>query len=154
MESSFVCGNERDLARVASENHVRTLSRVYEDYRPDPALLEATHGLADRIAFWLTIIALAVGTEVEYAVMEEGGERYILAAARLDDARLALARHEVRAPAAGIVMQRLVAPGARVMLEGDGPWVGQVLHTYRPERLQVRVDVPGQGNLCRDASQS
>jgi isoleucyl-tRNA synthetase len=63
---------------------------VYRD-RQDPALTVAfTLENGDRILAWTTTpwtlpsnLALAVGPDIDYAVMEENGQRYILAAARL-----------------------------------------------------------------------
>ncbi len=64
---------------------------VYQD-RQDPAItvwFEDDHG--DRLLAWTTTpwtlpsnLALAVGPDIPYAVMEENGQRYILAEARLD----------------------------------------------------------------------
>jgi isoleucyl-tRNA synthetase len=64
---------------------------VYRD-RQDPALTVMFHlETGEKILAWTTTpwtlpsnLALAVGPDVEYAVMEENGQRYILAAARLD----------------------------------------------------------------------
>lgn len=64
------------------------------------------------------------------------------AEARLANAELALARHEVRAPCAGVVMRTEVAPGFRMMPDGDRPHAAHVLHLYDPSSLQARVDVP------------
>lgn len=71
------------------------------------------------------------------------------AAAAVDAARTAVAEAELRlermtieAPRAGVVMQRLVAPGDKVMLGADGRHTAHAVHLYDPESLQVRVDVP------------
>jgi len=64
------------------------------------------------------------------------------AGARLKEAQLRLRRMEVTASAAGTVMDRLVAPGAKVMRAMDSPTSAHIIHLYDPERLQVRVDVP------------
>ncbi len=65
-----------------------------------------------------------------------------LAEAVRDEARLRLDRTEVRSPAAGIVMTRLVEPGSKLMLDGDDMRSAQVVRLYDPRKLQVRVDVP------------
>lgn len=57
-----------------------------------------------------------------------------------EETALALERTQVRAPAPGVVLERLVEPGARVSMEGAMP--GAVVRLYDPSRLQVRVDVP------------
>jgi HlyD family secretion protein len=62
---------------------------------------------------------------------------------RLAQAALALERTTVRAPAAGVVLERSVAPGA--VLDGAGAVVGSL---YDPSSLRVRVDVP-QGDVAK-----
>jgi len=58
------------------------------------------------------------------------------------EAKLRLKRTEVTSPVSGIVMRRLAAPGAKMMLGMDSPHSAHVVHLYDPEKLQVRVDVP------------
>jgi RND family efflux transporter MFP subunit len=65
-----------------------------------------------------------------------------VAEAALGEAKLRLDRTAVKSPAAGVVMQRLVEPGSKVILSGDMPRSAQVARLYEPGRLQVRVDVP------------
>ncbi len=62
--------------------------------------------------------------------------------AMLGEATLRLERTEIRSPAAGIVMTRLVEPGAKVMLSGNEMRSAYVLRLFDPAKLQVRVDVP------------
>jgi len=76
------------------------------------------------------------------AAVEQARARVAAAEAARDEAALRLSRMEVRSPADGIVMNRLVSPGAKLMLGGDNPQSAQVLRLYDPRRLQVRVDVP------------
>jgi len=64
------------------------------------------------------------------------------ARAALEDAALQLDRMKVRAPVSGVVMNRLVEPGSKVLLQMDDPRSAQIVRLYDPERLQVRVDVP------------
>jgi HlyD family secretion protein len=64
------------------------------------------------------------------------------AEAQRDEARLRLARTEVRAPADGVVMSRYAEPGSAMMLNTDNPRSAQVFRLYDPAKLQVRVDVP------------
>ena len=61
------------------------------------------------------------------------------ARAELGTAELALARMEVRAPAAGVVLERLATPGS--ILEGE---TAAVVTLYDPASVRVRVDVPQQ----------
>ena len=65
-----------------------------------------------------------------------------LAQATRDEAALRLARMEVRSPADGIVMQRLVEPGSKLLLDMDDPRSAQAVRLYNPKKLQVRVDIP------------
>jgi len=67
------------------------------------------------------------------------------AAVARDQARLLLERMDVRSPVAGVVLSRLVEPGARLTMaasssQGAG-MSGVVLRVYDPSQLQVRVDV-------------
>ena len=62
--------------------------------------------------------------------------------ARVEAADLRLSRMTVYAPVDGIVMNRLVSPGAKLMLGGDDMHSAHVVHLYDPNALQVRVDVP------------
>jgi HlyD family secretion protein len=58
------------------------------------------------------------------------------------EAELAVSRMTVHAPASGVVLQRLVEPGQRLMLDANNPYAGVVLRLYDPGHVQVRVDVP------------
>jgi len=70
-----------------------------------------------------------------------------LAAARTtrDEAQLRLARMEVRAPAAGIVLERFAAPGTTL---AGGERGSLVCTLFDPMHLRVRVDVP-QGEIAK-----
>ncbi len=80
--------------------------------------------------------------EAEARASVAKAEAALLAAvAARDEARLRLERMEIRAPADGTVLSRLVEPGSAVA--GEGPVGGTpVARLYDPARLQVRVDVP------------
>jgi HlyD family secretion protein len=65
-----------------------------------------------------------------------------LADVAVTEAKLRLERTEVKSPADGVVMQRLVEPGSKVMFVGDMVHSAHVARLYDPRRLQVRVDVP------------
>ena len=56
-----------------------------------------------------------------------------------DQVALALARTEVRAPVAGVVMARLAAPGSFVGMDAA---TATVVQLFDPKSLQVRTDVP------------
>jgi RND family efflux transporter MFP subunit len=64
------------------------------------------------------------------------------AEARREEAVLRMTRMEVRSPADGVVMTRLVEPGSKLMLKSDNPRSAQVVRLYDPAKLQVRVDIP------------
>lgn len=66
-------------------------------------------------------------------------------AAEVAEAELLLRRMEIVSPVSGVVLQRLVEPGSRIMLDAEGPAAGMagiVLKLYSPEKLQVRAEVP------------
>ena len=65
-----------------------------------------------------------------------------LAEAAVAEAKLRLERTAVRSAADGVVMQRLVEPGSKVMFVGDMIHSAHIVRLYDPKRLQVRVDVP------------
>jgi len=76
------------------------------------------------------------------AAVERASASVAAAEAARDEAALRLERMEVRAPVDGVVMNRLAAPGSKLMLGGDNPASAQVVRLYDPKHLQVRVDVP------------
>jgi len=82
---------------------------------------------------------LAVADAEAEVARDEGA--VAAATARRDEARLAHERTQVRAPVDGVVLARLVAPGSRVMLEGEAH-SAHIVHLYDPAHLQVRVDIP------------
>ena len=59
-----------------------------------------------------------------------------------DEAALRVRRLDIVAPVDGVVMQRLVAPGDKLMLGMDDMHSAHTVHLYDPQHLQVRVDVP------------
>jgi len=61
----------------------------------------------------------------------------VAAEARAAEAKLALERHAVKAPAAGVVLQRMAAPGTAT----GSPEHVAMLTLYDPTQLRVRVDV-------------
>ncbi|MCP4759830.1 MAG: efflux RND transporter periplasmic adaptor subunit [Planctomycetes bacterium] len=74
---------------------------------------------------------------------KEGSAKSLIAvaAAKLEEAELALARTTVRSPIDGIVIERLTSPGS-VIRFGNGEHASHVIHLYDPAKLQVRADVP------------
>lgn len=74
--------------------------------------------------------------------LEEATAAVADAAARRDEARLRLSRMEIRSPADGIVMQRLVESGSKLSFSMDAEHSAHAVRLYDPNKLQVRVDVP------------
>lgn len=64
------------------------------------------------------------------------------AQAAVQEAELRLRRMTLMSPADGVVMQRLVAPGDKLMIGMDDKHSSHAIHLYKPGELQVRVDVP------------
>lgn len=59
-----------------------------------------------------------------------------------DEAALRLSRMEIRTPTDGIVMNRLIEPGSKLLISMNDPNGSIALKTYDSAKLQVRVDVP------------
>ena len=78
----------------------------------------------------------------EAKALEEATAAVADATAMRDEAALRLARMEVRSPADGIVMQRLVEPGSKLAFGMDPDHSAHAVRLYDPKKLQVRVDVP------------
>lgn len=60
----------------------------------------------------------------------------------LAEADLRLQRMTIKSPVDGVVMDRRVAPGSKLMLGMDEMHSAHAIHLYNPAALQVRVDVP------------
>lgn len=65
-----------------------------------------------------------------------------LARVALAEAKLRVERLEIKAPADGVIVERLKQPGSKTMLNMDDPRSAVVATLYNPSKLQVRVDVP------------
>lgn len=59
-----------------------------------------------------------------------------------EEAELRFKRMTIKSPIDGVVMDRLVGPGSKIMLAMDSPHSAHTIHLYNPNQLQVRVDVP------------
>lgn len=127
---------ERATARVAAEQSAL-------------AMLEAEAALAAAQVAKATAALARARQERELRVEEKGRLAAAQAAAaaakaahheaeaRLAAAELELERHVVRAPTAGVVLQRLVAAGSAT----GGPDHGALVTLYDPTQLRVRIDV-------------
>lgn len=65
-----------------------------------------------------------------------------LSRALRDEARLRVERMCIVSPADGVVLRRLVSPGAKLVMNTDNPASAEVIRLYDPSKLQVRVDIP------------
>lgn len=59
-----------------------------------------------------------------------------------DEAALRLSRMEIRTHTDGIVMNRMIEPGSKLLISMNDPNGSIALKTFDPAKLQVRVDVP------------
>jgi HlyD family secretion protein len=131
--------------------------RVQKEYENQKAVAEATRGRQPIIAAQITALQAEVKAAREHlelrinlTKMLENGQAAVAkmtagvaaAQAARDEAQLRLERMDIRAPVAGVVMNRLVAPGSKLMLNSNEMQSAQVLRLYDPARLQVRVDIP------------
>ncbi|MFI4859233.1 MAG: efflux RND transporter periplasmic adaptor subunit [Phycisphaerales bacterium JB063] len=73
---------------------------------------------------------------------DEAAAEVVAARVRVAEAALRLERMTLYSPVDGVVMNRLVAPGDKLMLGADGMHTAHAVHLYDPGSLQVRVDVP------------
>lgn len=82
--------------------------------------------------------------ELEQAIAKLAAEEHTVQTIRVkrDEAKLRLARTEVRSPVDGIVMESMVVPGAKLYVNMNEKNSAQALKLYNPLKLQVRVDVP------------
>ncbi len=115
--------------------------------RAELASLQARVGTAE---------ALSASAAAEHAAAAEAfrlriAERRALDAAKADadrarvmrdEAALRIERLSLRAPVAGVIQRRLVAPGSRMMPLSENMEASRAAVIYDPARLQVRVDVP------------
>ncbi len=132
---------ESDAARA---NHAAAVSRVAElrDEVDRKRGLVAAGGISQGQFARLELRLKAMEQEVESAAAATSAAEARVRQHQVvcEEADLALERTQVRAPAPGVVLARLVEPGARISMEGAMP--GAVVRLYDPARLQVRVDVP------------
>lgn len=138
------CRAANTLEREAADRHerIRNLDRAVS-----AAEIVATRLALERAkAGCLAAAAMADESEAEIRRLEletAGKDEGIAAAAvAVDQARLALERTRITAPVGGRVLRLAAAPGQKKMLLMDDPDSSTIAVLYRPEKLQVRVDVP------------
>lgn len=109
------------------------------------ALSRERDALARRVTAARTLVELkadekrAVGEAAAALAAAEASVRR--AAVALSDAELQLGRMAVRAPVSGRVLELIAEPGSRVGADNLGQDGSTVATMYRPEALQLRVDV-------------
>src|ERR1043165_676015 len=82
--------------------------------------------------------------EMEQAIAKLAAEEHTVHTIRVkrDEAKLRLSRMEVRSPADGVVMERMVDRGSKLFVNMNEKNSAQAYKLYDPSKLQVRVDVP------------
>jgi multidrug efflux pump subunit AcrA (membrane-fusion protein) len=65
-----------------------------------------------------------------------------VARAEMATAELALSRHQLAAPADGVVLRRFIIPGSKLVRDMDDPNSSLAFELYDPRRLQIRADIP------------
>ncbi|MSR70412.1 MAG: efflux RND transporter periplasmic adaptor subunit [Phycisphaerales bacterium] len=128
------------VARLIDDSAKLALQRAEAELLVKDAELA---GIADELTRKEQLVAIggvSVGEVARLALRVQGAKaaRAQVASAR-DESALALARTEVRTPAEGVVMARLVTTGSFV---GMGPENAAVVQIFDPASLQVRTDVP------------
>ncbi len=128
------------VARLVDDQAVLALRRAEAELQVKVAELAA---LEDELTRKSTLVEIGGVSAAEVArlglrVSAARATHAQFAVAR-DESALALARTEVRAPAAGVVMARLATTGSFV---GMGPENAAVVQLFDPASLQVRTDVP------------
>lgn len=94
------------------------------------------------IAMRLRAATANAAVAIARAAVSKAESELPLARVALDKAELALSRLKVVAPIGGVVLQRMVEPGQRLMPDANNPFAGVVVRLYDPAHLQVRVDIP------------
>jgi RND family efflux transporter MFP subunit len=90
----------------------------------------------------LRVATQAASLETARAAVARAEAEERAARVAVEQADLALARMQVRAPVGGVVLQRMVEPGQRLMPDANNPYAAVVVRLYDPAHLQVRVDIP------------
>jgi len=133
------------------------LVRAQKEYENQKAIADSTRARKPIIEAQIAAMEAEVAAAKEHLKLRIGDTKMLEAAraglakskaalvaaeAARDEAKLRLDRMEVRSPAAGVVMTRLVEPGSKLMLDSQEMRSAQVARLYDPRKLQVRVDVP------------
>lgn len=141
-----------EVARAAAAvGEARTAVAVEEARTAEAAeLLQRVEPLAGSGAFpeseitqrRLKLLSQRAAVDAARSAVAKAESEEAAARVAVEEADLALARTQVKSPAAGIVLIRLVEPGQRVMPDANNPFAGVVVRLYDPAHLQIRVDIP------------
>ncbi len=129
---------ELAMARAAHAAALNRTAEVRDEVERKRGLVDAggvSEGQFARLE--LRLRAMEQELEAAHAAVLAAEARVRQHVVACEEADLALERTRVRAPASGVVLARLVEPGARVGMDGPA-----ILRLYNPAKLQVRVDVP------------
>lgn len=140
LEQSFAARASGELELVAVKFKLqaqRAQANATEAKRP---VLEAT--IRRRVAEAAAAEENAKLRIEESRALDSAKAAVMLAEAVVDEAKLRLARMEIRSPKDGVIMSRLNVPGGKVILAMDTEHSAHIARLYDPTQLQVRVDVP------------
>ncbi len=138
------CRATSTLEQEAADRHerVKSLKGAISAAEIVAARLRLERARADCLAAQ----AMADETEAEVRRLEldtlTRDDEIAAAAVAVEQAQLALDRTRILSPIAGRVLRLTAAPGQKKMLLMDDPDSSTIAILYRPEKLQVRVDVP------------
>lgn len=128
------------VARLIDDQAKLALRRADADVEVKAADLAAVEDELARKQKLVEIGGVSVGEVARLALRVQAAKASLAqVVATRDESALALARTEVRAPASGVVMARLVTTGSFV---GMSPESMAVVQIFDPASLQVRTDVP------------
>lgn len=148
-EEELVLQRELAAAGAAGPRQVEIATARIEEAKADLAVMQADAALAradaekaranfaraerDRA----TRVDERRAVETAKAIVEVARAKVAAIQVSCDEAKLRLERMEVRAPADGIVLERLASPGTAIGADGAA-----VCTLYDPMSIRVRVDIP------------
>ena len=136
VNSNAVSKLEVEAAKYKVESHEAILQATRQKRPVIEAQVEAANAELDAAELDLSLKTVLKKTRDEAAAALQSAK------VRVEQAELRLKRMRLFSPTDGVVMARLVAPGAKLMLGGDGEHSAHAIHIYKPKEMQVRVDVP------------
>lgn len=129
-----------------AEDQAVRMQRLPKGTVPEADVISAKLGYEREIAQTESASAAVdqMRAEIERLNTETEVKRSELAAAKVavEQAALALSRTEITSPTDGRILRLLAAPGQKKMLGMDDPDSSTIAILYKPDELQVRVDVP------------